>query len=138
MEIERRLSRLEGQNRWFKLGLAIMSILTVIVYSMGAASFNQERGELLNITSIQLVDSHGNPVGTIDASGINFSNKESKLVANKVIGLRSIGANLSPDGNQRYAELGVTADKQSYFELKNNGAVYHSVLSNSGVLESNF
>jgi hypothetical protein len=138
MEIEHRLSRLERQNRLFKLAVALMSILTVVVYSMGAASFNQERGELLNITAIQVIDSHGTVVGTIDASEINFSNKESKLIANKVIGRRGIAANLSPDGDQRYAELGVTADKQCYLELKNNSAIYHSTLANSGILDTNF
>jgi hypothetical protein len=135
MENERRILQLECQNKLLKLGIGLIA---AVVFSMGAASFNQDRGELLNITKIQLVDSNGNPTGTIDAKGINLTSADSQVVANTIIGRRRVEANSNPENSQRYAEFGVTTDKTCYMELANKGAVYHHILNDSGTLESNF
>lgn len=138
MEIEHRLSKLERQNLLLKLITFTIVIFAAIGFCMGAASFNQDRGELLKITKLQLVDVKGDEVAVIDAKGINYSGKDSLVVANAIIGRRRVEANPNPENDQRYAELGATSDKQCYMELKNKGATYHSILSDSGVLESNF
>jgi hypothetical protein len=93
---------------------------------------------LLNITKIQLVDGKGNEVAVIDAKGISYSSKDSMVVANTIIGRRRVEANSNPENDERYAELGTTSDKKCYMELSNKGATYHNVLSESGVLDSNF
>jgi hypothetical protein len=136
--MDRRTLQLQQQNRLLKLAIVLIVVLVVACFSMGAASFNQDRGELLQITKIQLIDEKGNEVAIIDSKGINFTGKDSQVVANKIIGRRSVAANSSPENSQRYAELGVTSDRTCYTELANGGAVYHHVLSGAGVLESNY
>ena len=138
MNLETQISLLQRQNRLLKSILCLIAMLAAIAICMGAASFNQDRGELLQITKIQLIDEKGNEVAIIDSKGINFTGKDSQVVANKIIGRRSVAANSSPDNSQRYAELGVTSDRTCYTELANGGAVYHHVLSGAGVLESNY
>jgi len=138
VEIENRILQLERQNKFLKLIVCLILILAGIGFSMGTASFNQDRGELLQITKIQLVDDQGKEVAIIDAKGINYIDKNSQVVANKIIGRRSVAANSNPETSQRYAELGVTAEGKCYMELGNKGANYHHILSESGILESNF
>ncbi|HTQ37411.1 MAG TPA: hypothetical protein VMJ32_00180 [Pirellulales bacterium] len=138
MEIERRVLLLERQNTLLKLLVGLLAILPVAIFSMGAGSFNQDHGELLGITKIQLVDEQGKEVAVIDGKGINFSGKSSQIVADKIVGRRSVAANANPENSDRYAELGVTSERKCYMELGNKGTVYHHILSDSGVLESNF
>jgi hypothetical protein len=138
VEIERRVLQLERQNKLLRLIACLILILVGIGFAMGAASFNQDRGELLNITKIQLVDDKGNEVAIIDSKGINYSSKDSLVVANTIIGRRRVEANANPENDQRYAELGTTSDKKCYMELSNKGATYHHILSDSGTMESNF
>jgi hypothetical protein len=138
MDLERRILQLERQNQILKYSAGLIVILALVGFSMGAASFNQDHGELLGITKIQVVDDQGKEVSVIDAKGINFSNKDSLVVADKIIGRRSVGANSNPEKDERYAELGVTSERKCYFELGNKGTAYHQILSDSGVLESNF
>jgi hypothetical protein len=138
VEIEHRMSQLERQNKFLKLITCLILILAGIGFSMGAASFNQDRGELLNITKIPLVDDKGSEVAIIDSKGINYSSKGSQLIVDAVIGRRRVEANANPENDQRFAELGTTSDKKCYMELSNKGATYHSILSDSGILESNF
>lgn len=136
-----RVIELERQNKLLKLIACSLVLLVAIGFSMGAASFNQDRGELLNITKIQLVDDQGHEVAIIDAKGVDYRSKNSQVIANKIIGRRSVAANSNPDKidkNERYAELGVTSDRTCYMELGNKGAVYHAILSESGILENNF
>jgi hypothetical protein len=138
MNLETHISMLQQQNRLLKSIFCLVAILVAIALCMGAASFNQDRGELLQITKIQLIDEKGNEVAIIDSKGINFTGKDSQVVANKIVGRRSVAANANPDGDKRYAELGVTSDRTCYTELANGGAVYHHILSGAGVLESNY
>jgi hypothetical protein len=71
----------------------------------------------------------------VGAKGISSSNPDSQLVANKIVGRRSIVANSNTENDRRYPELGVTSDKKCYMELGNTGAVYHGILSDSRILE---
>ena len=136
--MDSRVSQLERQNRLLKVIILLIVGVAVASFSMGSATFNQDRGELVNITKIQLVDEKGKEVAVIDAAGINYTGKNSRIVADKIIGRRSVAANSNPENSQRYAELGVTSDRTCYTELGNKGAVYHRVLSENGVLESNY
>jgi hypothetical protein len=138
MEIKSRISQLERQNRLLKFIGCLVVIAAAIGFTTGAVSFNQDRGELLNITKIQLVDDQGKEVAVIDAKGISYSNKSNQVVADKIIGRRSVGANSNPENSQRYAELGVTSDRTCYLEFANKGTVYHRILSDTGALESNY
>src|SRR5262249_2881370 len=71
MNLETQISLLQRQNRLLKSILGLIAILAAIALCMGAASFNEDRGELLQITKIQLVDATGNEVAIIDSKGIN-------------------------------------------------------------------
>ncbi len=55
------VKRLCNRNDWSSIFRAI-----------AAFSFNPDRGELLNVTKIQLVDSKGNEVAVIDAKGVSL------------------------------------------------------------------
>jgi hypothetical protein len=138
MEIESRWLQLDRQNRLLKLIICLIAILAAAVFAMGAGSFNQDRGEMLGITKIQLVDEQGKEVAVIDAKGINYNGKGSLVQADKIVGRRSVGANANPDNSQRYAELGVTSTRTCYLEFGNQGTVYHRILSDNGALESNY
>ena len=117
----------------------MMAILILIAFAMGAASFNQDRGELLNISKIQLVDDKGAEVAVIDASGIRYSNKNSRLVADSIVGRSNVRANLHPENNQQYAELGIdNSGRKCYWKLESSGTNTHMVLSDNGTAESNF
>ncbi len=138
MNIEHRVLQLERQNKLLKLSVFAIVMIGAAFSAIGASSFNPDRGELLNVTKIQLVDSKGNEVAVIDAKGVSYSSKDSLVVANTIIGRRRVEANSNPENDQRYAELGTTSDKKCYLELNNKGATYHNILSDSGALDSNF
>ncbi len=138
MQTQQHLSQLQRQNALLKILVLLLGLIATGVIAMGAASFNQDRGELLGITKIQLVDDHGTQVALIDAKGITYSAADSQLVAAAIIGRRRVEANATPGADQRYVELGVTSDNKCYMELSNKGATYHDILSATGTLETNF
>jgi hypothetical protein len=139
MEIERRLSQLERQNQLLRLIVFIIAIVGAAAFTMGAGTFNQDRGELLNITKIQLVDEKGIEVAVIDAKGINYSNKGSQLTADAILGRASVSANPHPENKKKYAGMGITPDGRTvYFEMDNNGGVRHIVFTDDGLSTNTF
>jgi hypothetical protein len=93
MNIEHRVLQLERQNKLFKLSVFAIVMIGTAFSAIGASSFNPDRGELLNITKIQLVDGKGNEVAVIDAKGVSYSSKDSLVVANTIVGRRRVEAN---------------------------------------------
>jgi hypothetical protein len=139
MEIQCRLSQLERQNRLLQLIVFVIAIMGAAAFTMGAGTFNQDRGELLNITKIQLVDDHGTQVAVIDAKGINYSNKGSMLAADAILGRASVAANPHPENKKKYVGMGITSDGRTvYFEMDNNGGVRHIVFTDDGLSENTF
>jgi hypothetical protein len=139
MEIERRVWQLERQKFWLKVIAFPTIILAVVGLLMGAASFNQDRGELLKITRIQLVDATGEEVAVIDARGIKYNNKDSQVQADVIVGRARIMANREPQNNKRYVEMGVDADgHKCYLDMGNSGHTRFLVLVDKGSSNSNF
>jgi hypothetical protein len=140
MDIERRLLRLERQNFLLKVVALPSAILAVMGLTMGAApSDKNDRGELLKITRLQLVNAKGEEVAIINATGIKYSNKDSHLMADVIVGRSRITANPHPDNKKSYVQIGVDRDgHKSYLDMVNSGHSRFLVLSDEGVSNSNF
>jgi len=69
LTVERRLSRLEGENRWWKLlGVTALALLGLVIWLRPAGERKKIAADEIRAMTIQLVDRHGMVVGRLDGT----------------------------------------------------------------------